>query len=201
MLKYSVSALALVVFSTACGKKEEEITTIDQTTLQGTWTSTCLVSGDKFEKKSSQFEDFTVVMTSTRYSDSACTIEIDRLEGLATFLSESVDTTKSDMTPNSMEYTFETLTWTFVSDPSDAVDYAVACGSTEERGVVDVLDKTCTISATLSKQFPVKAFGLLEIRDGALFMTDFDTNSATADLRPTQYPSRTGLTLVPAAAE
>jgi hypothetical protein len=192
MFKYSRVLVFLLI--SACGK-DEEVKPIDPAALQGIWLSACLSSGEHYEQKTVTFKGSELTMISSRYSDDTCTTVVDQVEGTGIYGIAGVDASKSDMTPSLINYLFKSISWTFQNDPSDAVDYAVACDSTVDDGVVDLLDKTCAISETVSITFPATSYGIVEIRGGQLFITDFDRNSAAPESRPTQYPSLEGLTL------
>jgi hypothetical protein len=179
----------------ACGKKEEEAAAVSsETFLEGIWYTDCTEGTNGYEQKAIGFKKDDFVYVSSLYSDDKCATLDNEIAGRGYFELMGAVTIENVGTGTAVDYKFTEMTWTFTADPSTAVDYAVACESTQEHGVVDILGKTCKVADDVSMTFPKKAYGTVLMQEEKLLITDVNSNGATEEERSKDLAIDTGWT-------
>ncbi len=171
--------------------------------IKGTWESGCLSAGDQYEAKSIIFTEKSFTFTSTMYTDAECKTISDRIDGIGEYtLGEGIPVTHVGTT-TAIDYTFLSYTWSFIANPAQAVNYALACeGADVNGGVVDVLGKKCDLSESNSIQFHSPAYGVVYIEsEGKLLLTDASSNSGSKEERSTLLRIDAGWTKLAESAE
>lgn len=205
MTKSIPATLAVLVLLAGCGKDEDSddnSALVAMADLQGTWNGECKSVAGAYGKTTITFTDSTFAYRSTSYADSGCATTDDYLEVRGTYALPG-DTKTADGTAVAMiDYTTVAASWTFVTAPSRAMDWAKLCGdATVQGGRVDLLGKVCD-TGTYKLNFSAKTYGILlpETKDTAhsLYLSDAGANGATAEARATTVDKTYGkLRLVP----
>jgi hypothetical protein len=191
-LFYSLISMALF---TGCGEEdleEEGSEVLSKSDINGFWYGECREVNDIYSKTQYSFDGNYFSYDSTKYSDDACETEIDKIygQGLFKIVGDVKDSEGTKMA--AVDFNFTAFTWTFLDDPSAAVDWSAVCEDAAiTGGTINVLDVTCTVG-DYTLQFAGEQFGAIHSKGKELYVTDINSNGTTEDERSTTLNLETG---------